>query len=386
MSNNDAILKALALRREKIAARFKQKLGSSVAIAKGEIKRLLASLGHPASYTAGLGDADVEMVRKEWVDFAASIGVSLTDKTKQRKRDRSKRLPPAVLEFFGDADCIPELPRATDDYTKGSCLHSWKAAAKMRSIQLNPPAMTHWLIVDCDHCDAERWKWAGLPEPSFIVFDRDTGRHHVVYRLSSPVCTSERAHPAPIEYMRAVREALRIALDGDSGYVGLLTKNPLHPDWGVIRSVNMPSYTLKDLAQTVNLDDAPQRSESPGVEAECLTQIGQGGRNRALFDAVRKWAYQYGDNAEAIRAYADDCNALLPEPLQPNEVANIARSVARYFACSPQQSSKFRERQAARGRLGGRPVTTGTNQPWVALGISRATWYRRERHKSSAGT
>jgi hypothetical protein len=390
MSDNDAILKALALRRAKIAARFKKESGSSVAVAKGEIQRLLESLNHPASYYAAFTDADKGKIRKEWTDLAASIGISLTEKTKKRKRPPSKGLPSAVLQFFGGADCIPQRPRATNDYTQGSCLHSWEAAAKMRSIQLNPPAMTYWLIFDCDHCDAERWKRAGLPEPSFIVFDRDTGRHHVVYRLSAPVCTSERAHPAPIEYMRAVREALRVALGGDSGYVGLLTKNPLHPEWGVIRSVTMPSYTLKDLARTVILCDVPKRRDSRGIDAECLAHVGRGGRNQALFDAVRYWSYQYGDNDNAIREYADECNALFPEPLEPNEVATVAGSVARYCnrvgRSKRQHSAEFLARQAARGCLGGRPSTTGVSQPWIALGISRATWYRHERKKSLVET
>jgi len=348
---------------------------------KQAVLRTLEALDNPCSYYVVLSEDERERVRTEWLALATRMGVQAVEPRAPRK---PPTLPAAVQEFFGDAEALPHRPRASDDCQKGMHATGWEQAQHLRYVELNPPAHEHWLAFDCDHTEAERWKQAGLPEPSFVTITPTTGRHHVVYRLRTPVCRSERGRTRPRAYLRAVREALRAALRGDVGYAGVLTKNPLHSDWQVRRPVEMPSYSLADLAATIDLRQATstrdgKRAAMPSIN---LAEVGVGGRNYALFNALRRWVRLDVGNLDNLLAYAENCNATFQEPLGFNEVNDTVRSITKYTLDRRRPSSSraaFCEKQAARGRLGGRPRTTGDSQPWKMEGISRTTWYERRK-------
>ena len=355
-------------------ARFSSSAESLSASSRSAIQRTLNALGSTHSHYVVLSSSERERARSEWKALADLLGITFTPK----KPRQAKELPTKVLDFFGTADCLPHRPRATDDYDQGSQRVSWTIAQDMRSVDLNPPSHVHWLVFDCDHTEADRWRTAGLPEPSFITLNPVNGHHHVVYRLSAPVCRSERAHAHPKDYLYAVQMALCLALGGDLSYAGTLTKNPVHSAWVTIRSNQMPLYSLGQLSATLDITtgyggESKRNPRESSVGAN-LSEIGVGGRNRALFDAVRSRP----KSALNILGYAQHCNAMFPEPLDPQEVKGIANSIERYEAKrkSPRNAEKFRATQAVRGRLGGRPQTTKKSQPWTTEGVSRATWYR----------
>jgi hypothetical protein len=346
------------------------------------IQRTLDALDHPHSHYVVLSTIEREQVRTRWSSLAKQIGARIV---KHRRKPRSApTLPPEVLAFFGDGACIPHFPQATDDCEMGMRSMPWTRAQTLRYIGLNPPEQLYWLLFDCDHDNPMRWKVAGLPEPSFVTICQKTNRHHVAYKLKAPVCRSEYGRSRPLVFLRAVQEGLRLALEADPYYVRLLTKNPLHPCWKTVRRTEMPCYSLAELAATVDLPSARVARASTVKERSLvnLTEVGVGSRNRALFDVVRQWARQNHDNLTDILAYAERCNAQLAQPLGANEVRGIARSIERYMTGQRRVSDDgraFRLRQAERGRLGGRPKTTPTTQPWAAAAISRSTWYRRQR-------
>lgn len=266
---------------------------------------------------------------------------------------------------------------------------SWNRAQNLRLVELNPPAEIYWLAFDCDHNNLMRWRDAGLLEPSFITVNPKNGHYHAVYRLTTAVIRSERAHTRPLNYLRAVSEALRIALKADPNYVGILTKNPLHPDWRVVRPQIMPSYTLGELAATVDLQRIFVREGRPvsrGGET-AMSEVAVGGRNKALFDQVRQWAYKHSDQLDNLLNFAEQSNSELQHPLGFNEVKSIVVSVDRYIASTrPHGSSRaiFCDEQSARGKLGGRPQTTMINRPWEEAGFSRSTWYRKQHAHSTS--
>lgn len=341
------------------------------------VLRTLDALDRPDSYYVVLSADEREQARAEWQALSARAG-KMPAKARTGYQRPDFKLPPPILAFFGDADSLPYFPRASDDCEKGMQRVSWKRAQDLRYIELNPPAHIHWLVFDCDHHEVDRWKSKGLPEPSFITVSPGSGRHHVAYRLRDPVCRSEQARHRPLAYLRAVQLAMRDALGGDLSYAGVLTKNPLHSTWATIRPERLPVYSLAELAATVDL-----RREKHGWKGglsrsavEKLVGLGQGSRNRALFDAVRARPPMHGD----IHGYAHWCNTLLAEPLHADEVSNIVKSIERYEASGRRASYKaaFSARQSARGRKGGRPRTVGDSQPWVAAGVSRSTWYRHQ--------
>lgn len=383
MSDAAGILNALAARKEKYAAQFKMGMGNS----SSEIQRLIVAIDHPASHYARLPTRERDAIRTEWLAFAEQLDVQLTPKApKLRKPRQPAVISSTVTEFFGDTECLPRRPYAANgDAILGTYPRSWSVAARMRHIQLNPPVMKYWIIIDCDHTEIERWKRVGLPEPAFITVNPANRHHHVVYRLKEPVCTSDRGHAKPIEYLRAVSAAIRKALGGDESYTGLLTKNPLHQDWQVVRSPEMPMYTLAELSKGLELPREPvTKTEHFQHENRELQDVGIGMRNKSLFDAVRWWAYAHSSGQRSILAYAMQLNSQLGDPLPANEVRTLARSIAKYCARhgigkASRDYAAFCEKQAERGRLGGRPRTTAESRPWEAEGISRATWYRRQR-------
>jgi hypothetical protein len=379
--SNSEVLERLRTRHANITAAPPSK--SALAV----VQQTLGALSSPHSRYVCLSEEERERVLIEWQALASHLGVS-PKKSSARKPRQAGQLPPEVLAFFGDADCLPHRPMATDNYEQGQQYVPWEKAQNLRSIDLNPPAHIHWIVFDCDHGDTNRWKTAGLPAPSFITVNPVNGHHHVVYRLGIPVCRTAKARLRPLSYLRALKNKLRIALAGDPSFAGGLTKNPLHPEWVTIRQPQIPKYTLKELGAAVDLrvvaSATPKGSPRGGWVVDALTQIGVGGRNRALFDAVRLRPMN-----ESIHTYAARCNALFNEPLNLSEVKGIVRSIERYEASRrgfARLGAEFREKQAARGRRGGRPKTSGLSKPWFAAGVSRSTWYRQRKDLLLAST
>lgn len=361
MSNNKQILEALDKRHSDIRSNFFAGIGNSA----DAVERTLAALDSPASYYACLTTSEREQVRKNWLDLASIVGVQAKKKTRLKKRHPIK-IPKLVEDFFGSSDCIPHRPLAANNFADGAFACSWQKAAEKLSIQLNPAAMAYWLIFDCDHTEVDAWQKAGLHRPSFITVNPNNMHHHVVYRLSTPVCTSPNGRYKPQAFLNAIRESMRTALRADQHYAGLLTKNPMHPAWTVIRTEVMPAYTLHELALMLDLTRA-KRYSRPQADFADLSRVEKGSRNRTLFDAVRIWSYANAKTQEDIFNYAQQCNTLIPEPLPMSEVQVIAKSISKYCLRAKKIcSEKFRLRQSERGRLGGRPTVTAKEQPWLS--------------------
>ncbi len=141
-------------------------------------------------------------------------------------------------------------------------------------------------------------------------------------------------------------------------------------------------YTLDELADYLDLSASARRSVDKNYGL---------GRNYHLFEKVRKWAYRairqgwpvFSQWLDAVIQRVEMYNASLPVPLSPAECRAIGKSIAKYThrKFSPEGFSAV---QAARGRKGGTkskraavPTSARSLKPWEALGISRATYYRK---------
>ncbi|GAB3471970.1 replication initiation protein [Kineococcus endophyticus] len=225
----------------------------------------------------------------------------------------------------------PRRPLATDDLALGCWRQSREQALDRLYVEHSPKALLSMLVVDVDHPDT-LMRAIGLPrahpEPSWVA-EGLSGRGHVGWVLSAPVCRTDAARPEPLEFAARVQEGLRRAVDGDPGYAGLLTKNPTHdgwyPTWG-----RAEAYELRDLARGLG-DLFPRALPKRAAEQTGL------GRNVHLFDALRLWAYRaryrYTDRQEweqTVLAYALNINTEFLVPLGVPEVSDTARSVARW--------------------------------------------------------
>lgn len=284
------------------------------------------------------------------------------------------------LSLLSD-DRLPRKPYCTDHLGDGLRIRQLRSAMRKQYIQLNPPNLYFWLTLDIDRPGgALAWEDGGLPPPAFAVANRENGHAHITWGLSAPVLTTEAARQAPLRYLNAVRKAYTVAAGADRGYSGMITKNPTHKHWRTLYGAPR-LWELQELAEYADLnvskfEDRTSPADEVGV-----------GRNVALFDNVRKWSYTEirlfrGPGRKHFEVWAahvlhqvETRNGDFREPLPFSEVKAIAKSVAKWtWAQDPFAEARFKERQAYRGAMGGRP---SMGEPWVEMGISRATYFRR---------
>jgi hypothetical protein len=267
------------------------------------------------------------------------------------------------LDLFEDVNRWPRRPYCTNDLAEGLRIRSLSSALRQRYIQANPPHLRVWSIHDVDRPGAAiAWETAGLPPPSWAATNRMNGHAHLVWGLRAPVLVEGLgARDAPMRYLCAVESMMRARLQADTGYSGLITKNPSHPLWRTLRGP-VQAYDLEDLAEYL-----------PDIEKHFprrrrVEEVGLG-RNVTLFDRLRHWAYRHvreyrGGGLQGWNAWLSSCNsrALIYNgdfqvPLLGREVWHIAKSVAKW--CwqrfdEKASDARFSQLQAYRGRKGGR--------------------------------
>lgn len=206
-------------------------------------------------------------------------------------------------------------------------------AVTYRKIAINHSSRIDYLIFDCDHDDEHRFLDVGLPAPSWIAATRETRRHHIVWRLSTPVLTGYDARPKPKWLLAGVAGAIREALNADPSYSGLLTKNPFRngeKDWDV-QAWNGNPVELHDLAGRVGFSLEGLRRKSTNDTGTFL------GRNCQLFDWVRHWAYRNVAHhsrldhwTNSVLKVSNEFNSKFEFPLPTKEVHSVAKSVAKW--------------------------------------------------------
>ena len=287
-------------------------------------------------------------------------------------------IAPEQQDLFADTSRWPRKPYCSDDKT-ARYIRSLSSALKRSYIQANPPHLRIWSIHDVDRTGgALAWEDAQLPPPTWAAANRENGHAHLVWGLSAPVLVdSDDMRQAPLRYLCAVESAFREKLQADGGFSGLITKNPAHPLWRVLRGPQL-AYELGELAEWVELPKhMPKRKPE---------EIGLG-RNVTVFEWLRLYAYKQ------IRHYKGDVrnfvlwqshlngkaltrNGEFKTPLQGKEVWHIAKSVAKWtwrkfdIAAS---DARFSALQAHRGQLGGLAKGAANEDKRASARLMRAT-------------
>lgn len=292
---------------------------------------------------------------------------------------------------------LPRKPYCTDDLSSGLRILPLSAAVRRRYLQGSGPALASVLVFDIDRPVIDRsswepvWESSSLPVPNLAAITPSSGRGHLFYFLSAPVCRTDAAHLAPLRYLAAVQSAYTAALDADPGYSGLISKNPLHPDWHVWDIHGSP-YSLAELACHVDLSQPANRyTVTEPSEAFAL------GRNVALFDLGRKWAYSairgyWAPNGlsrwrDAVQEQLEAINGLFSEPLPPSEVKASAKSIAKWTwkRFTPGdlamliETTHSPEKQAERGRLSGAARRAAKEKHRDAARVLRDSGYSTRR-------
>lgn len=256
-----------------------------------------------------------------------------------------------VLRLFRDN--LPKKPYCANNLALGLLIRTMLQAVKFRYIQPNSPNNLGCLVFDIDRYAGDfDWYFHRAPAPNIVVQNPLNHHVHDIYLLKTPVHKQPGARYLPLRYAASIDVALSLLLDADPGYSGLICKNPLHKHWNVM-VFKLEPYSLGELA--VNLDLEPYRDRRRHLPAIGL------GRNCALFDVTRRWAYRHirlsgWDEAgftEAVIGYADNYNtAKFPTPLPFAEVRATAKSIVKW-TIQRMSEEGFKAWCSRRGTAGG---------------------------------
>lgn len=258
---------------------------------------------------------------------------------------------------------LHQRPRVTQ--AKGTPTRRVSRAAALEYAYIEPNVtgqIQSLVITDRDKPDADRIADVlGLPMPSWVAINPHTTTGHIVYALKDPVSLTDASRRPPVNLLARIEHGLATVLEGDPGYTGGLTKNPthfLHPTlWGPSEAL----YGLRTLAGA--LDDLGALP-SPRNPRRNVFRSGVG-RNVALFDDTRAWAYKavrqfwgapVAEWSHATYARAWELNEtriacdFATGGLTATEVKYLAKSVADWVwkRFTPET---FAQRQTALGRM-----------------------------------
>ena len=232
----------------------------------------------------------------------------------------------------------PKKPYCSDDKS-AKWIRQLKTAVKQPYIQANPPHLRVWMLFDIDRPDgAYRWYDVNLLPPTWNSVKRSNGHSHMAYGISAPVLVdSPDMRQKPLRYLCAIEAGFMERLGADRDYSGLMTKNPIHPDWDTLTygGPDLLLYDLDYLAEWVDLSKfIPKRGKNP-------EEIGIG-RNCALFEDLRHWAYKniriyrfeglpgWNPWVAACRDWALERNGYFSNPLDQREVWHVCKSVSKW--------------------------------------------------------
>lgn len=264
-----------------------------------------------------------------------------------------------------------------------------------------PGCVGAMLIVDIDRPEAVSEIYETVPaeiHPSWVV---ETRRGAQAGWLIDPVDLRPTARQHPVDYARAVGQALRTALDADTAVDPLTpsrVRNPVYSGAELRARADPPVYRLGELRsaldqaglwqQPAQRAGSPRRGHGLALAQQQTGSISLGSRNVRVFDAARFAGYSGGDIEAAAWAAADRCDT----PLPASEVRGIIRSVTRYVTrgCSPRGAGaglpdRLRRVLSDRGRRGGARGSVAQRAA-RALGPVAAAASRRARTDRLAAT
>ena len=259
---------------------------------------------------------------------------------------------------------LHERPRVTDRKGNPTFRVSRRAALGYPYVEPNVTGVIQSLVItDRDKPDADRIAGVlGLPEPSWIAVNPATTSGHIVYALKDPVPLTDAARRPPVNLLARIEHGLATVLDGDPGYTGGLTKNPVHPWHPTLWGPQEARYGLRELASAL---DGLGALPGPGKPRQRV-QRSAVGRNVALFDDTRQWAYKairahWGEKPATwehhVRAQAWELNEtriandFTTGPLSYPEVSYLAHSIAEWVHTrfTPETFTQHQRRIGSKG-------------------------------------
>ncbi|WP_334648251.1 replication initiation protein [Klebsiella pneumoniae] len=266
---------------------------------------------------------------------------------------------------YSRSDFINQIisrPFCTDDFKRDGIYRTNKRRA-LNSVYIehNNDSFINSIVFDIDSDTAAiAWQDANIPKPNFITQNPDNGHAHLFYALSSPVCITENARRKPQKLLKSVIEGLTERLGADPCYTGKITKNPLNPRWRTFWN-EQPRFELNYLCEFIDTNKRVKKEVRKSIVAE--------GRNTALFDTLRFYAYsiifKYQKNDDfcgfisALQEEAENINDSFEDQLGFKEINHTIRSISSWV-WGTFDSDTFSEIQSNRAKKAKGKTKTNT--------------------------
>ncbi|EAM2024736.1 replication initiation protein [Klebsiella pneumoniae] len=266
---------------------------------------------------------------------------------------------------YSRSDFINQIisrPFCTDDFKRDGIYRTNKRRA-LNSVYIehNNDSFINSIVFDIDSDTAAiAWQDANIPKPNFITQNPDNGHAHLFYALSSPVCITENARRKPQKLLKGVIEGLTERLGADPCYTGKITKNPLNPRWRTFWN-EQPRFELNYLCEFIDTNKRVKKEVRKSIVAE--------GRNTALFDTLRFYAYsiifKYQKNDDfcgfisALQEEAENINDSFEDQLGFKEINHTIRSISSWV-WGTFDSDTFSEIQSNRAKKAKGKTKTNT--------------------------
>jgi hypothetical protein len=266
---------------------------------------------------------------------------------------------------YSRSDFINQIisrPFCTDDFKRDGIYRTNKRRA-LNSVYIehNNDSFINSIVFDIDSDTAAiAWQDADIPKPNFITQNPANGHAHLFYALSSPVCITENARRKPQKLLKGVIEGLTERLGADPCYTGKITKNPLNPRWRTFWN-EQPRFELNYLCEFIDTNKRVKKEVRKSIVAE--------GRNTALFDTLRFYAYsiifKYQKNDDfcgfmsALQEEAENINDSFEDQLGFKEINHTIRSISSWV-WGTFDSDTFSEIQSNRAKKAKSKTKTNT--------------------------
>lgn len=266
---------------------------------------------------------------------------------------------------YSRSDFINQIisrPFCTDDFKRDGIYRTNKRRA-LNSVYIehNNDSFINSIVFDIDSDTAAiAWQDADIPKPNFITQNPANGHAHLFYALSSPVCITENARRKPQKLLKGVIEGLTERLGADPCYTGKITKNPLNPRWRTFWN-EQPRFELNYLCEFIDTNKRVKKEVRKSIVAE--------GRNTALFDTLRFYAYsiifKYQKNDDfcgfisALQEEAENINDSFEDQLGFKEINHTIRSISSWV-WGTFDSDTFSEIQSNRAKKAKGKTKTNT--------------------------
>lgn len=280
---------------------------------------------------------------------------------------------------YSRSDFINQIisrPFCTDDFKRDGIYRTNKRRA-LNSVYIehNNDSFINSIVFDIDSDTAAiAWQDANIPKPNFITQNPANGHAHLFYALSSPVCITENARRKPQKLLKGVIEGLTERLGADPCYTGKITKNPLNPRWRTFWN-EQPRFELNYLCEFIDTNKRVKKEVRKSIVAE--------GRNTALFDSLRFYAYsiifKYQKNDDfcgfmsALEEEAEHINDSFEDQLGFKEINHTIRSISSWV-WGTFDSDTFSEIQSNRAKKAKGKTKTNTKAKKLIEFIGVKKW------------